>query len=292
MLSSTIDVLWTARYDYQPGWALELHHHTYFQIIYFLSGKGTFRLGETSVPIRAGLLVLIKPNEVHGATASSTIKTLDIKFRVRNTGLRKAVLAAPGWAAQSDSAVPELLERIRAEGESKGAFYRDMCRALMEEILLLYLRRQNGAPEKAANIETGQFVQDPLLRKSIEYIRVHYSNPVEVREIAKAAGCCDRSLRLHFRNGLGVRPLDYLHQFRIARAKELIEYSDYSLKETAVRVGFKSVQHFTRLFAASEGMSPGAWRQRYREGIRKDVVINPGFSNQNWTRAERAQREV
>jgi quercetin dioxygenase-like cupin family protein len=76
-----------------------LHHHTYFQIIYFLSGKGTFRLGETSLPIRAGLLVLIKPNEVHGATASSTIKTLDIKFRVRNTALRKAVLAAPGWAS-------------------------------------------------------------------------------------------------------------------------------------------------------------------------------------------------
>jgi AraC-like DNA-binding protein len=284
MLSSTIDVLWTARYDYQPGWALELHHHTYFQIIHFLSGKGTFRLAENNLPIRAGLLVLIKPDEMHGANASSLIKTLDIKFRVRNTALRKALLAAPMSALEPGQSIPELLERIRFEGERKGPYYRDICRALMEEILLLYLRAQSGNSEKQPNVDAGQFVQDPLSRKVVEYIRHNYSSPVEVKDIAKALGCCDRSLRLHFRSALGVRPLEYLHQYRIARAKELIEYSDYSLKETAVRVGFKNVQHFTRLFTASEGMSPGAWRQHYREGIRKDVCINPRFSNPNWTR--------
>jgi transcriptional regulator GlxA family with amidase domain len=133
-------------------------------------------------------------------------------------------------------------------------------------------------------VESQELVQDPLLRKSLDYIRRNYSTNFGVTDIAKALGCCDRSLRLHFRNTLGVRPLEYLQRYRLARAKELIEYSDYSLKEIAVRVGFKNVQHFTRLFAATEGQSPGAWRQRYREGIRKDVCINPRFENPNWTR--------
>lgn len=285
MLGSTIDVLWTARYDYQPGWVLEPHHHEYFQMLYVLGGKGAFQLEEHGFPLRAGLLLLIRPNAVHGATAASVIKTLDIKFHVPNLVLRRALLKAPSYADMSESPVPELLERIRFEGEHKNPLYRDVCRALMAEIVLLYLRHHSGVEEKpAAPPDARELVQDPLLRKSLAYIQRNYAGNVGVADIAKALGCCDRSLRLHFRNALGAGPLEYLQRYRLARAKELIEYSDYSLKEIAARVGFKNVQHFSRLFAGSEGKSPGAWRQRYREGIRKDVCIDPRFENPNWTR--------
>jgi len=265
MLGSTIDVLWTARYDYQPGWVLEPHQHSYFQMLYVLGGKGTFQLDNHRFPLRTGLLLLIKPEVVHGASAASLTKTLDIKFHVRNPMLRKALLKAPSYANMRESPIPEMLERIRFEGEHKNSLYRDVCRALMAEIVLLYLRHHSGVEERpAAPVEPQDQVQDPLLRKSLDYIRHNYAGSVGVADIAKALGCCDRSLRLHFRSTLGVRPLEYLQRYRLARAKELIEYSDYSLKEIAVRVGFKNVQHFTRLFAASEGKSPGAWRQQYR----------------------------
>ena len=45
-----VDVLWIARYDYQAGWALRPHHHTYFQMIFVVDGKGTFTLGESVIP--------------------------------------------------------------------------------------------------------------------------------------------------------------------------------------------------------------------------------------------------
>jgi AraC-like DNA-binding protein len=284
MLGSTIDVLWTARYDYQPGWTLALHQHTYFQMLYILGGKGALQIGETRVPLRAGQCFLIRPDVVHGATASGAIRTLDIKFNVRNPGLHKSLMAAPAFGTMGESAIPELLERIRNEGEHRHPFYRDVCSALMAEIVLLYLRRHSGLPERpAASAEAGEQVNDPLLRRTLEYIRQNYASAMVVTDIAKGMGCCDRSLRLHFRNVMGIGPLEYLQRYRLARAKELIEYSDYSLKEIAVRVGFKTIQHFTRLFAASEGMAPGAWRQRYREGIRKDVCINPRFENPDFT---------
>lgn len=285
MLGSTIEVLWTARYDYQPGWVLEPHHHSYFQMLYILSGKGTFQMEDYSFPVRGGLLLLVKPGAVHGATASSVIKTLDVKFQVRHPVLRKALIAAPRHVSIGASPIPGLLERIRFEGETKNPLYRDVCRALMAEIVLLYLRHGSGISGKSfAPAETDGLVPDPVLRKSLDYIRQNYAGNVAVADIARALGCCERSLRLHFRNALGVRPLEYLQRYRLSRAKELIEYSDYSLKEIAVRVGFKNVHHFTRLFAASEGKSPGAWRQQYREGIRKDVCINPHFENPDWTR--------
>ena len=278
MLESTIDVLWTARYDYQSGSGLEFHEHSYFQMIHFLNGRGTLRLGDADHPIRPGLLFLIKPHQIHGLRAMSVIKTLDIKFVVKNAKLRRELLAAPNFS-RPDAAIPALFERIRFEGERRVPHFRDMCRNLMCEIVLYYLRRQPGREENHAAMPAQ--AQDPFLRKIIEYVGRNYSRPMDIGDIAHALGCSDRFLRMRFRDLLGIRPLQYLQRHRIGRAKELIEYSDYSLKEIAGMVGFKSVHHFTRLFTAAERMSPAAWRRKYHEGIRKDVCINPRFSNQN-----------
>ncbi len=284
MLTSPIDVLWTARYDYQPGWRLELHQHTYFQMIYFLGGRGTLRLGEANHPIRAGILFLIKPSEIHGLTAQSMIKTLDIKFRVGPGGLRRELQAAAGYVSLPNSAAPSLFERIRFEGERKNIYYQELCRSLMSELLLLYLRHQKGLPaDSLAAVDGEREIQAPLVRKALEFIRTHYGSHITIRDVAHALGCSERAVRLHFQDSLGSRPLLFLQRYRVARAKELIEYSDYALKEIAEAVGFKTVHHFTRTFTAMEGLSPGAWRRKYLEGIRKDVCINPNFSNPSWT---------
>ena len=286
MLGAALDVLWISRYDYHTGWRLERHRHNYFQMIHFLSGEGVFDLGQEQIAIHPGLLLLIDPGEWHGALAYSLLKTLDVKFTVRNPSFRRMLLAAPSWNTAAESRIAELLGCIRSEGERKGPFYREMCRALMAEILFLYLRMQRTASLPPVAGGQSEMLDDALLRKSLDYIHRNYEAPIAVADIAKALGCCDRSLRLHFRSALGVRPLDYLQRYRLDRAKELIERSDSPLKEVALKVGFQTVQHFTRRFTAAEGMTPGVWRERFREGICKDVCINPSFSNPNWTRSE------
>ena len=65
MLSSTVDVLWTARYDYEPGWSFAPHRHEHFQMMFFVSGRGAFRLAQTEGAIRGGTLILIKLGEAH-----------------------------------------------------------------------------------------------------------------------------------------------------------------------------------------------------------------------------------
>ena len=53
--------------------------------------------------------------------------------------------------------------------------------------------------------------------------------------------------------------------------------------DVAGLVGFKSIQHFTRVFHEITDATPGAWRRKYQAGICKDVVIDPHFSNTNRT---------
>src|SRR5690348_12523548 len=86
MLTTSIEVLWTARYDYKKNWRLVPHAHDYFQMIYFLSGAGSLFLGHREYRVRPGDLFLIKPHTKHGLAPYSLLKTLDLKFRVLDAG--------------------------------------------------------------------------------------------------------------------------------------------------------------------------------------------------------------
>ncbi|HLQ51011.1 MAG TPA: helix-turn-helix domain-containing protein, partial [Terriglobales bacterium] len=97
--------------------------------------------------------------------------------------------------------------------------------------------------------------------------------------IANSLGLSNRSVHRHFKETMGMPPMRYLLQYRVEKAKDLIRYSDYALKEIAELTGFKTIHHFTRVFSEIAGVPPAAWRRKYCQGICKDVCIDPHFSN-------------
>jgi AraC-like DNA-binding protein len=287
MRNSGVDALWIARYDYRSGWRLKLHDHSYYQMIFFLDGKGVFTVEEEPYPIAGGELFLLCPGEKHGLRAESLVRTLDVKFKVAPGRLARQLRRAARMQQSSEPGLAARFERIRMEGERKHAWYREVCGLLLEEILYLYLRQDlAGTATGDAGATPELAAHDPLLQRALAFIQGNFQRPLTVREVALAAGCTDRTLRLHFHNVLETRPLAFLQRARIERAKVLIQYSDYTLKEIAEAVGFQTVHHFTRLFTGMEERSPAAWRQRYLEGIRKDVYIHPRFENRIFTLEE------
>jgi AraC-like DNA-binding protein len=278
----SIEVLWTARYDYPLRTTLIRHSHSYFQMIYCLGGNGRFFLEDREYPLNHGLLFLLKPQKEHGLYSSSLVRTLDIKFLVRDRRLRDALLAAPEVMPQSDTGVTGLLEQIRHEGERKGAFYRELCNTLLLQILIGLLR--HGGQESEVEVGESEPLQgDSVVRKTLDFIKTRYAEGLTLRQIATAVGGSDRHIRRHFEESLGMPPMRYLLHFRVKRSKELIQTTDCALKEVAELAGFKSIHHFSRVFREIVGETPGAWRQKYRAGICKDVCIDPEFSNAIWT---------
>ena len=280
-MQSAVDVLWIARYDYQKDWILRSHHHSYFQIIHFLNGKGTVMRRDEEHPIASGDTHLIRPGEVHGLSAASQIRTLDVKFEVKARVLHRELSLAPPLVQWKDSGLAARFERIRAEGEGKQHYFRELCASLLQEILYLYLRHgQSGAVSSFTDPLPDAPPQNELLQKTTNYVEANIGKPLTVKRIAAELGCSERSLRMHFQDGLKMSPLQFLHLRRIAYAKSLIEYSNYALKEIAILSGFQRVQHFNRVFKEVEGRTPASWRDNYLSGVRKDVYINPAFSNQ------------
>jgi AraC-like DNA-binding protein len=313
MATSIVDVLWTARYDYESGWTLAPHQHAFFQIIYCLGGRGSLTLGGEAHPLAPRTLFLIAPQHSHGLVATTAVKTLDIKFRVRDARLRRQLLHMPAVWRRADKGLAHLLERIRHEGELRQPYFRELCAASLLDMLIALVRQhaahRQAASEKmrasaAIGASGGQSrsrarvdphgdwldqqyptdlpdgaLTDAVARRAVGYLHTHYAHPLTLRELSRVLGVGERQLRARVQLALGQSPPRYLAQYRVDRAKDLIAHRDFALKDVAARTGFKSIHHFTRTFTRLAGLSPAAWRRAYHDGIRRDVNIDPHFVN-------------
>ncbi len=67
-----------------------------------------------------------------------------------------------------------------------------------------------------------------------------------------------------FRRSFGLPPHRWLVERRIDRAKTLLAETSLPLAEVAPACGFADQSHFTRVFSARVGITPGAWRRTFR----------------------------
>lgn len=99
----------------------------------------------------------------------------------------------------------------------------------------------------------------PKTAKAIVYIHVHYAENISVLDIASAVGLSEGHLRKLFRQELDVTPVDYLSDYRIDRAKQLLATGEYRVVDVYRTVGFTSSQYFSNVFKKRVGISPNGF---------------------------------
>ncbi len=283
LLTPDVEPLWIARYDYEPGWRLPLHtHEDYFQIIYVHSGTGDALIGSERQPFTAGHLLFLKPRLPHGLTAgpTSTVRTLDTKFRIRLPALRKACLRLAAFHKKIDSRAAAALEAIIAEARQPGGLTNELCQSMMAQILILLLRPESrsGATLSAPSADLPEGDID-LCRRMENFLHENCARKIDQQTLSDALHYSYRHLHAVWKKRHRESPLQALWAYRVDRAMHFIRYSDYEIKRIAELTGFASVHHFTRVFTRMTGVSPARWRDRERDGVRQDIVLRPGFIN-------------
>jgi AraC-like DNA-binding protein len=87
-----------------------------------------------------------------------------------------------------------------------------------------------------------------------------YSEPLEVEDLARAAGLSKAHFSREFRRTFGESPHAYLLTRRLERAAALLRNTDYSVAEICLEVGLRGVGSFTTSFKRTYGMTPTAYR--------------------------------
>jgi AraC-like DNA-binding protein len=90
-----------------------------------------------------------------------------------------------------------------------------------------------------------------------------YFEPLDVDDLARAAGLSRAHFSREFRRTFGEPPHAYLLTRRLERAAALLRTTDRSVADICLSVGLRSVGSFTTSFTRTFGESPTAYRAAY-----------------------------
>lgn len=128
--------------------------------------------------------------------------------------------------------------------------------------LVVYLKRAGGQSQFSVLVEADPPPQSPL-RAVTEAIAANPGADYSVKRLAALASLSTRQLTRLFQSELGMTPARYVELVRVDFARNALE-AGRSVTETAGMAGFGSIETLRRAFVNHLGISPKAYRDRFR----------------------------
>lgn len=98
--------------------------------------------------------------------------------------------------------------------------------------------------------------------EAIHFIQRNYSSNINLPHVAEYVKLSPNYLGNLFKKELQVNFIEYLNEFRIGKAKELLLGTYLKSYEIAEKVGFTENTYFSRVFKKISGMSPNEFRKQ------------------------------
>lgn len=117
--------------------------------------------------------------------------------------------------------------------------------------------------------------------KTVEYIYNNINNRITLEEIAESVQLSPSHLSRLFKKEMGASVSDYIRDKKIERAKNLLQYSDYSFVEIANYLSFASQSHFIKTFEEYEGMTPKKYRDQFYRSTWQTEMLVEEYKNED-----------
>lgn len=244
------------------------HYHDCHQIILIMEGSVKFQYGDGERTAQSGDLVIFSRYENHSVEVlSDEYKRYVLHISPKMHGVENRVYSLLLNRPQGFSNVIAterhlgrfvgLFKSIIEETEGRDDLSDDMQRLLVNQLLITvyrHLEGVNGAEDQNANAIYAiqrQFETDYGSSFSLDALSAQHNMSVS-------------SLSHQFKRLTGFSVMEYLLSCRIASAKNYLVKTDLSIGEIVDRCGFSDCSNFCRTFKKLNGMSPSAFRKKYK----------------------------
>jgi transcriptional regulator GlxA family with amidase domain len=143
------------------------------------------------------------------------------------------------------------------EEDHGGELVRDVARSLV-----VFLKRAGGQSQFSTMLEANLPRQSPI-RAVTDAIAAEPAADHSVQKLAARAALSTRQLNRLFHSDLGTTPARFVEMVRIDAARAALD-SGHTVGETARIAGFGSAETLRRVFVSQLGVSPKAYRARFR----------------------------
>ncbi len=117
---------------------------------------------------------------------------------------------------------------------------------------------------KSTKLVQSTKMSDYYIKEAINYIEQNFQNDISIEDIAAVCGINRSYFGKIFRNSIGRSPQEFLMNYRMVKATELLKLTSLSIAAIGSAVGYENPLHFSRAFKTIYGVSPREWRNQHK----------------------------
>ncbi|MDI1451110.1 AraC family transcriptional regulator [Polyangium sp. 6x1] len=275
---------WSVRYaaHEDPGFCLMLEGSCFLDV----DGVGAVELHEGDfvlLPATPGFTMasdlamkptLIKPTTPvaelrHGTkTGPPTMRQLGGYFRVDRTNAQLVMRFLPSMIhiRRDEPGATRLRRIVELIAEETGACLPGRSLILERLVEVLLVEALRFRPAEAATQEKGLLagLSDPALARALRSMHEDVAHKWTVAALARTAGMSRAAFSERFTRRVGMPPMEYLLEWRIAIAKDILRREHTPLTEVAEMIGYQSASAFSTAFTRHAGCPPSGFARSMR----------------------------
>lgn len=274
------DILVIPSFRYAPAF---LHSHSFFEVICVLNGEcdniflsGTFRM-------KAGEVCIVAPETVHALSVFND-DCIVYNLAIRSTAFEKTFLdALPKdsilylffkkslyesgeksclfFKKPQDSNLQKLVLEMYDEMKQQKLYYGTLLNAMLTLFFIQLLRKYE---KNILFLNSQQKKQNENLIYILKYMENNYKT-VTLKELSAFFGYSERQMIRTLKTYTGENFSSLIRSVKLAKACELLKFSDTRLADIITEAGYSNASHFYDSFRKAYGMTPSEYRMQNRD---------------------------
>ena len=266
----------TDLYVYQCGSEPCPNGHAYgpavrdhYLIHYIHSGKGIFKIGNQIYNLKAGSGFLICPDIItyykaddedpwhyswigfHGIKAESYLKDANL------------ALDNPIFHYEEDDFIETCFS------EMNNAYYLKRGGEVQRlAYLYLFLNKLIQLNPEGLYYDSADSRRDAYITQALQFIEMNYSRKITIDSISRHVGLNRSYFNSIFKNAMNITLQEYLIEFRIRKACELLPNPNLTIGNISRSVGYNDPLLITKIFKQVKGSTPSDYRNILQESFR------------------------
>lgn len=241
-------------------WGPGIRNH--YLLHYIVSGHGTYYFSDTSASLCAGDAFLVYPDSAITYCADENepweyywvgFQGAEAPSLIQNTAFTRE---QPFIHAKDFG--ERLQTSLYAIYQSRGKSFSNAARMTGELYLTLSILF-----EHAESFRKKRSSDTVYLKAALEYIASNYSYQISIDDVADYVGISRSHLFRQFQAHCHMSPKEYLTEYRINQACNLLKQHELTITAIANSVGYDNSLYFSKAFHKAKGVSPSEYALRH-----------------------------
>ncbi|QES90824.1 helix-turn-helix domain-containing protein [Rhizosphaericola mali] len=263
---------------------LPMHNHTYFEIIYIVSGKGKHVLDNMEFDYEPSSIFFVSPENKHHFKIEEKTRFVFIKFTDAYFNQNKYLDNQNDFALSPKEMMryPLLKERVLSFGPDCKLILRNVIENILNykcndnlsnsaviflQILSIFsLVKENIKHSEGFYLNSAKDNADNILAYIHE--KIYTPHALQIKHISEQFHVAENYFSAYFKRTFEISFRNYVNNYRAKLIEKRIISDNLSLKQIAAEFGFTDESHLSRFFRNKFDHSPKEYKIRNRERVK------------------------